>query len=375
MAVPGKEIIMKRFFGLILLGFGVLQTVAMGAPADGSTNSLYTIDQLTNLIQARIDTNLFAAQMSKWGIKLDVATVLYLQTNGVSEADLRYMGQCTNSQISSANSRPYQAFITSGAEFMNPYAISVTGGKGVLTNAGNSTVGFVEFDYINRHVLRVESRDNGASTNWGKFGGNWICPFKEAPDVQFTMGFFFDNGSGITNQSYTAQTLAGADFYSQLSLGFPLWRLDIPNQQSHQVSLECSGGVVTEKSFEELHPNAFVGLGYETSFSPFLQSTTTNACGFFEAKAGVGWVDLPSLVGTNNLVNLDGNEIPIFNLKAACEIEAYLAYPLTSKIYLTVDATDYLGNKPPQSWNIKVGASIPLDGIAKSFSSLLGGSQ
>jgi hypothetical protein len=169
---------MKRFFGLILLGFGVLQTVATGAHAGASTNSLYTVEQLTNLIQAKIDTNLFADQMSKWGIKLDVATVLNLSSNGVSEADLRYMEQCTNSQ-SSANgvSRPYQAFITSGAEFMNPYAISVTGGKGVLTNAGNSTVGFVEFDYINRHVLRVGDRDNGTSTNWGKFGGNWICPF------------------------------------------------------------------------------------------------------------------------------------------------------------------------------------------------------
>ena len=258
---------------------------------------------------------------------------------------------------------------------MNPYVINVSGGQGVLTNAGNNTVGFVEFDYINRHVLRADGRDSFTSTNWGAFGGKWLCPFRWPPDVQFALGFVFDNGTSTTNQSYTAQTLAGADFYSQMALGFPLWRIDIPNQQGHQVSLELSGGVVTQKGFEQVHPNAFVGLGYETSFNPTLGTTTTNACGFFEAKAGLGWVDLPSMTGANNLVNLDGNGNPIFNLKSACEVEAYLAYPLTSKIYLTVDATDYIGNKPPQSWNIKVGASIPLDSIAKSFSSLLGGSQ
>jgi hypothetical protein len=266
---------------------------------------------------------------------------------------------------------PYQAFISVGSEFVNPYGISVVnptpGSKGVLTNAGNSTVGYVEFDYINRHVLRSFGRDQ-VTGNW--FGGSFVCPVTQAPDVQFSMGFLFDNGTTITNgQTYSAQILAGADYYSQLTLGFPIWRLDKPGQ-SHQISLEASGGVATEKSFEEVHPNAFAGLAYETSFNPMLLTSATNNCGFFMAKAGAGWIDVPSLVGSNNAVNLDNNGTPIFDLKPNWQLGAYLAYPLTSKLYLTVEANDYLGGKP-DSWNVKVGASIPLDGLSATFSSLI----
>jgi len=269
-------------------------------------------------------------------------------------------------------STPYQAFISVGSEFMSPYGISVVNptahGTGMLTNAGNSTVGYVEFDYINHHVLR----DFNRTVTTGKyFKGDFVAPWHEAPDIQFTMGFLFDNGTTITNgQTYTAQMLAGADYYSQLTLGFPIWRLDIANQ-SHQVAVEASGGLSTEQNFSEVHPNAFVGLAYETSFNPWVLSSSTNNCGFFAAKVGAGWIDVPSLVGTNNLVRLDGNEYPIFDLKPNWQLGAYLAYPLTSKLYLTVEANDYLGNNPPDSWNVKVGASVPLDSIANIFSSVI----
>lgn len=303
-------------------------------------------------------------------------------TNNLEDIASGIRGYAANLTLeTNFSASPYQAFITVGAEFLNPYAISVLNpspyGQGVLTNAGNHTVGFVEFDYINRHILRATGRETTEGDKWYDFGGKWLVPTEAPPDIQFNIGFLFDNSSGITNQSYSAQSLAGADFYSRLDLGFPIWRLDLPTQ-SHQVSIEVGGGVGTQQSFEQIHPNAFAGLGYETSFSPFLQSSFTNNCGFFEAKAGAGWVDVPSLVGTNNLVNLDGNGSPIFNIKPACELETYLAYPLTSKMYLTVEAVDYLNQRPPQSWNVKVGVSVPLDGVTGVFSSLVnsvGGSQ
>jgi hypothetical protein len=260
-------------------------------------------------------------------------------------------------------SRPYYAFFTAGAEFLNPYVVSVPNatvhGTGTLTNAGSSTVGFLEFDYINRHVLRADG---------AYYGPSWL--FKPGthfyPDAQFNIGFLLGGGAGLTNTSYSAQTLAGADFYSQFTLGIPIVRLDRP-EQSHQISVELSGGVTTESQFEIVHPNAFAGLGYQVAFKPIIGLATTNNCGFFSARFGAGWVDVPSLVGTNNLVNLDGNGIPIFDFKPSCEFGAYLAYPLTQSTYLTVDANTFFGDNPPNSWNIKVGLSIPLEKISGIF--------
>jgi hypothetical protein len=371
------------------------QAMASSTVASQSQTATLNMSGLTNLNLAAV-TNLSMAatnvMMARTNLPVvadyaqRVATNLYLlQTN-----DSPALSMVTNNLENIATginayaaglqlhtnftSRPYQAFISAGAEFLNPYAISVPNptpyGTGTLTNAGSSTVGYVEFDYINRHVLRLTGRDFCTGTNWWDFTGQWMIPTKEAPDVQFNMGFLFENGTGITNQNYSAQSLAGADFYSRLDLGFPIWRLDLPTQ-SHQVSFEAGGGVGTQKNFELIHPNAFVGLGYETSFRPFLGSSYTNSCGFFEAKAGAGWTDLPSLVGTNNLVNLDGNGNPKFNFRPACELSTYLAYPLTDKVYLTVDAIDYLGYRPPQSWSVKVGVSIPLDSIGNVFSSII----
>jgi len=272
----------------------------------------------------------------------------------------------TNTPVSS----PYQAFIASGAEFVNPFQIVVPAGAhfGTLTNAGHSTVGFVEFDYINRHILRPGRMDPTAKQP-NKYG--FFNPLGDVPDVQFQLGFLFDNGTTVTNgQTYSAQSLAGADFYTQMGLGFPLWRHDLPTQ-SHQVSLEASGGMTTEQSFEHVHPNAFVGLGYETSFSPFIGSATTNVCGFLVTKIGAGWADLPATTGTSNYVYLDGNGNPRFDFRPNWEMSAYLAYPLTSKVYLTVEANTFVGNNQPDSWNIKVGASIPLDSMSTIFSSVI----
>lgn len=311
------------------------------------------------------DTNGYATLTNNWSL--------------LGKEQERYAALETNSP-----SRPYQAFLSSGAEFLNPFVVSVPSatphGFGTLTNAGHSTVAYVQFDYINRYVLRQtpSSQWTGRSTNYWinrdlSFGGSWVNPLITPPDIQFNVGFLLGNGGNQTTPSYSAQTVASSDFYSQFGLGFPIWQLDGKDQRN-QVSLEFAGGVTTEQGFELVHPNAFFGLGYEATFTPIIGSATTNGCGFFVARMGGCLVDYPSLTGNGNQVNLDGNGVPVFKESWAGACGTYLAYPLTQSIYLTVDANCYfgfLGGQPPDSWNIKVGASIPLDKIAEKFSSFL----
>jgi hypothetical protein len=445
---------MKKAILTIVLGFGfamVSRFTADGGAAAPAAAPAYTLPQLLQLIQAKdsnaISADLFATQLVRWNVKLDVATVLTLNSSNVSLADLQEMETALSAQTSGAKvspvtnlsiaimtnlynptnppagsnltavagyltnvagsitaqgadtnnlatvtnltnqlnqigeglgsyatniprkviSLPYEAFFTVGAEFQNPYEINVSGGKGTLTNAGNSTAGFLEFDYINRHVLRSDPTHGYGTngTNAPLFGGFLVPPWENVPDVQFRMGFLFDNGTSGSN--YSASTLAGADYESSLELGFPIWRFN-GTTQNHQISIEGSSGVATDQKFESVHPNYFAGLGYQVAFVPSLLGASSNSPGFFATRVGAGWVDVPSLTGSGG-VNVDGNGIPVFNNKPFVELGADLDFPITDKIYLTVGAETFIGNHPPNSWDIKVGASIPLDGIATAFKS------
>jgi hypothetical protein len=275
-----------------------------------------------------------------------------------------------SSLTTNSNSGSLPFFVTAGAEFQNPYAISVNGSRASLTNVGNNTVAFVEFDYINRYAARTKdyADDTNLYNEWfgsqSKFLGGYLqAPWKHIPDYQADIGFVFDNGTSVTNQSYTAQTLAGGgDFYADFAFGLPLWRLnDVSTLHKVQVSIESSDGVVTEKNFEELHPNAFVGLGLQSSISAV---GLTNC--LLSARVGAGWLDTPE-VQAGNLVKLDANNEPVFDFKPACEMSTYLLIPIGG-VFLTVGANTYFGNGPPDSWNIKVGATIPFT----AFKSILG---
>jgi len=269
-----------------------------------------------------------------------------------------------------SNFRSLPFFVTGGAEFQSPFAVVVNGSHGTLTNAGNTTVAFVEFDYVNRYAGRVKdyAEDTNLYNEWCNskstlFGGYLQVPWKHVPDYQVDVGFVFDNGNTVTNQSYNAQTLAGGgDFYADFGFGLPIWRRnDLSLMHKVQVSIESWDGVVTEKTFEEVHPNAFVGLGLQSSISAL---GITNC--LLSARIGAGWLDLPE-VQAGNSVRLDDNNLPVFQLTPECEMSTYLLIPIGG-VFLTVGANTYFGDGPPDAWNIKVGATIPFT----SFKSILG---
>lgn len=278
-------------------------------------------------------------------------------------------------------SLPYWSFFSSGAEFQNPYQISVSNKSATLTNAGSRTVAVLEFDFINRYVVRDPKRmDSDAPVNneWGTWvvgknrflGGYLENPFGHLPDVQINLGFAFDSGSSST--TYSASTLAGSgDYYSDGAVGLPIWRSQ-RQAMRQQVSLDFAGGIATDKQFLEVHPNMVFGLGYQTSFKTFY-NTSNNACGFFCSRIGAGWTDVPSLTGSGSGVVVDGLDNPEFKFRVAPALEASLAVPLTSAIYLTAQANVFMENRP-SSWNITVGATIPFSSIQDLFKSFIGSS-
>jgi hypothetical protein len=270
-------------------------------------------------------------------------------------------------------------FLSSGATFQNPYVVNVSKDKttATLDNAGNSTAGFLEFTYLNRYVLRPAAEKE---TTWNITQGLWLPNgLMRLPDVEFHAGFNFANGMGsASNTSYSAAAIAGGgDFYSDASFGLPLYRYNAEQGlQRHQVSLEASGGVTTEKSFEAVHPQAFVGIGYEASFKALGLQASTNACGYFMGRVGAGWVDSPRILSTtssNTQVVVSGG-LPKFDFDAApvASVGASLLYPLTENVYLAVNGSVYLKDNP-SPWNVSVGASIPFASISKMFGGMING--
>jgi hypothetical protein len=110
----------------------------------------------------------------------------------------------------------WRAGFSVGADFLNPYVISVPSGAtfGTLTNAGNSTVGYLQFGIMrhwafNPYFVSTNGWANhfpisdvlSGDRSWNAY----------TPDFQFDIGFLFANNVSSTNKTYSAQTLAGSD--------------------------------------------------------------------------------------------------------------------------------------------------------------------
>lgn len=273
------------------------------------------------------------------------------------------------------------AFFSSGAEFLNPYFINVpSGGKyGTLTNAGSSTVGYLQFDLTRRWVFAPyhvpnNNTDLDRFPILGWFGSSQARQDWDwedlSPDFQYDLGFHFANGASSTNKSYSAQTLSGSDLFSEIGVGFPLWRNDWENDDGVAVQLALAGslGVATDESFEKVHVNEFLGGTLDVALTPSLCSIgSTNNSGFAEFRVGYGHLDFPSLTGTANQVNLDGNGYPIFEQEWVPELDASVLIPLGTYLYLNVQASAWPTERSPNQWHVRVGATVPWTTVAGMF--------
>lgn len=265
------------------------------------------------------------------------------------------------------NSSYIPAFISAGAKFVSPYTIHVDGTNGTLEKSGDSTSAFIEFTLLDRYVLRPDSEEE---VHGSFLGAKPISPFSHLPDVESHIGFSFANSSGPS--TYTATTIAGGgDFYSDASLGLPFARWS-NGAHRQQVTFELAGGVITEKSFMAVHPNAFAGLGYQAAFRPWYLPGTNHLSALLTGRVGVGWIDVPSDISkasTNITVAVSGG-LPLFELKPYPTLGVSFLLPISDSIYLTVGGNAYMKDDPAP-WNITVGATMPFDKLGSKFKAFI----
>jgi hypothetical protein len=73
----------------------------------------------------------------------------------------------------------------------------------------------------------------------------------------------------------------------------------------------------------------------------------------------------------NTVVFNSATGTPEYDWDVHPTIQAFLAYPLSDSIFFTVEAEAYFAGSPPDSWTVKVGATIPLDKVATAFGSFI----
>ncbi|HTI70506.1 MAG TPA: hypothetical protein VMF06_11105 [Candidatus Limnocylindria bacterium] len=248
--------------------------------------------------------------------------------------------------------------IAAGSYFLSPYSISLDSAtaptKATLDNSGSTTSPFIEFAFLNRCVLNPEA------TNFNIFDGDDFAKLPQSIDIESHVGFTFRGSTQSTN--FSASTIAGGgDFYGDFTFAAPLFRR-LSGDVVHQVTLEASGGVVTEKTFIAAHPNAFAGLGYEVKVPAF----NSKSSALFEGRIGYGWLDIPDFLdSTRSTVRLNGS-LPQFDLEGSPTMGTFLAYPI-GKIFLTVSAQVYF-RENPAPWSIRVGTIVPIEALTGLFS-------
>ena len=330
-----------------------------------------------------------AANLSLMGTNGDAAAFLSV-TNDLAEIAAGIKGYAGNLQTSTTPTNSnWLVALSAGAQFLNPYNIDVptgatNGPNGTLKNSGNSTVGYLQLD-VQRHWVIAPyspSKTDVLNNRFPVYGAlNYLFRGDKTnsdfnmksltPDFQFTFGFLLGNSADAsTNSSYSAQTLAGSDIYGTLGAGIPLWRNDYrdDNDFAVQVSLWASIGVTTAKSFEKIHANEFIGGVLDIGLpNDIFGNTNVLTRGLITTKIGMGHLDFPSLSGTDNQVYLNGNGQPIFLERWVPEAGANLFIPFGSVLYLNVEANTFLGDVPPNQWNVKVGATIPWTAVKQMF--------
>ena len=267
-----------------------------------------------------------------------------------------------------------------GALQVNPYSISSgTNGTLQLQKRSSSTDAYIDFHIMQRWVAAksslVEKTKHGETPDlfapwWGgesirKTGAGVTgvaFPFSSWPDVDLSLGYVFRNSSGPSN--YTATTVVGGgDFHGQVTFGFPFIR-HISHRQAQQLSIETQGAIVADKSFLLVHPEAFVGLGYQISFPGMGTDTnSTPRVGFATARVGAGWADSPVFEDGSTLTVATDRTLPKFAFRPSLAMGMSVYYPITSGIYISVFGNAYVRQKPTP-WTVGAAITIPLDKLS-----------
>jgi len=254
----------------------------------------------------------------------------------------------------------WSVLIWSGAKLQNPYSIT----NGALKPNNTKTDGFIDLELIHRYVLSsdasgtddlffswFDTHDGKRKFAYGKW--DWFFPGQVFPDLDFRVGYVFGGSSTPTN--LTVSTIAGgSDFYSDNSIGIPFWRWSQPGSFDQQATIELGGGFVTDKQFLVIHPNYFLGLGYQYH----------NKDWTWQTRFGLGAADVPHL-SSGSTVATNSTGLPLFDLKRAPSWGTVITYNLSSAVKLQLGANAYFDTRA--IWNLSAGLSVDPVALFSTF--------
>lgn len=250
--------------------------------------------------------------------------------------------------------------IWTGAKLENPYSIT----NGMLKPNNSKTAAFIDLELTHRYVLSGNTSGEDNEYFWGKprrYGDgkwDWFIPGQVFPDLNFRMGYVFNNSS-TTPTNLTVSTIAGgSDLYSDNSIGVPFWRWSQPDL-NQQATIELGGGFTTDKEFLAIHPNYFVGLGYQFHNKDWLWQT----------RFGLGAADVPRIT-SGSTVATDSRGLPQFDFKATPTWGTTITYSLNPTVKLQLGANAFFEKQA--TWNLSAGVSID---PAAAFKGFTGGSK
>lgn len=243
-----------------------------------------------------------------------------------------------------------------------PYAIDTTDPANPFLSEGEAQgSAFLEVAFADRFAWRTDSgRKEGLNAWMGMNFWDYDKGKRRPWDWEAKLGFVFDNGTDA-NQANGSTIAAGGDIYGEVSAGYPLFYNRQPNALQFSIGPEVVATLVTQKNNFDINGNykavmAFVGRGADQK-----DKRTWQLLG----RVGVGWVDVPQMVGSNNLVRVDSNNRPEFSHEFGTYMQVQFDLPVyeTSTISLSGEFWEGLDINP---WSTYISYSMSFTGI-KNF--------
>lgn len=268
-----------------------------------------------------------------------------------------------------------------GTKLLNPYALQSQGGTNyLLSNRSDTEVDpFLELSYRNSwvvsRVLSSEKEENRLEASLGmvsffgasnKFKAWWKQDDFFQQDI--ALGFVIRGSTDpLTEQSGNAIAGSG-DFYLNYNTDIlPLYR-SVSDATAKQFSLSSGFSLVTDRAFQDIHPNAFIGSSFEVAF----KWPSPDKVGLLTVRGGYGWIDSPQITGgtTNIIVGADRG-LPIFALEGAPMVSAQASIPMADGVFFTAGGQAFIRDTPAP-WSLSLGLTLSMDRLKKFKDGLFG---
>lgn len=247
--------------------------------------------------------------------------------------------------------------VWTGARLRNPYSIT----NSVLKPNNSTTSPFLELQLLRRAVfIQGENEDpvfwGSRQRTMGDDGRfDFFCPTQLFPDIDLKIGYLFGGSSSSTNNVSISTIAGGSDIYADGSVGLPFWRWSPASGWNQQLTVEAGGGFASDKQFLALHPNYFVGIGYQVHQRDWTWFT----------RLGIGGSDVPRRKDGTATIVTQPDGMPYFDMETSVAWGAQILYRLNDVVSVQFGMNAYFHDRP--DWNVSLGLLIDPQKAFKSF--------